>query len=78
MPCGKILRIETIVPAVIHWSADNWKTYGDVRTNDTGLDIYAADLSTRAIPAGKEIKFTFYWPQANHWEGTDFSVRVVP
>ena len=26
MPAGKILRIELMAPAVIHWTADDWKT----------------------------------------------------
>ncbi len=77
MPCGKILRIETMAPAVIHWSVDNWKTSLDVKASDTGLDIYVADLSTQMISEGSEIKFTFYWPQADRWEGADFSVQVA-
>ncbi len=77
MPYGKILRIETFVPAVIHWSRDNWKTSSDIEANDTELGIYVADLPTQTVAQGTEIKFTFYWPQAQHWEGTDFIVRVV-
>lgn len=76
MPYGKTLRIETIVPAVIHWSVDHWKTVQDIEAKDTGLGIYTADLSTQAVPEGREIKFTFYWPEAGHWEGTDFSVKI--
>ena len=29
MPAGKLLRIETLATAVIHWSADDWKTIQD-------------------------------------------------
>ena len=76
MPAGKILRIETMAPAVIHWSADDWKTVQDVTTHDVGLGIHIADLPTKALPEGKQIKFTFYWPDADHWEGKDFIVRV--
>jgi hypothetical protein len=36
MPAGKILRIETMAPAVIHWSVDDWDTVQDVKTRDTG------------------------------------------
>ena len=76
MPFGKKLRIETMAPAMVHWSADNWKTTKDVKTKDTGLGIHVADLSTQKVPDGLEIKFTFYWPQVDHWEGEDFSIRV--
>ena len=76
LPTGKILRIETIAPAVIHWSADDWHTVQDVTTHDVGLGIDIADLTTQALPERKQVKFTFYWPDAGHWECADFSVRV--
>lgn len=76
MPVGKILRIETMAPAQVHWSTDNWKTSQEVATRDTGIGIYVVDLSTQALSAESEIKFTFYWPQTSHWEGADFSVHV--
>jgi glucoamylase len=76
MPAGKILRIETIAPAVIHWSADDWNTVQDLTTHDAGLGIHIADLTTEALPEGRQVKFTFYWPDADHWEGEDFSVYV--
>lgn len=77
MPSGKILRIETLAPAIVHWSADHWNTSLDIITTDTGLGIYVVDLPTKTVPQGREIQFTFYWPQAYHWEGRDFSVKVV-
>jgi len=76
IPAGKTLRIETLAPAVIHWSADDWDTIQDVASHDVGLGIFIADLATKALPEGKQIKFTFYWPDASHWEGTDFAIRV--
>jgi glucoamylase len=78
MPPGKILRIETLAPAVVHWSADDWKTCQNIKTLDGGLGIHLADLPTQSLPEGKQIKFTFYWPDAGHWEGNDFMVRIAP
>lgn len=77
LPPGKILRIETLAPAVIHWTTDNWKTCHDEKTHDAGLGIHMADLPTKSLPAGRQIKFTFHWPEAGHWEGRDFVVRVA-
>jgi glucoamylase len=76
MPAGKTLRIETMAPAVIHWSTDDWNTVQDVTAHDVGLGIYITDLTTQVLPEGKQIQFTFYWPDAGHWEGADFIVRV--
>jgi glucoamylase len=76
LPAGKMLRIETLAPAVIHWSTDDWRTVQDATAHDVGLGIYIADLATKALPEGKRVKFTFYWPDAGHWEGADFIVQV--
>ena len=76
MPAGKLLRIETLAPAVIHWSADGWNTVHDVTAQDCGLGIHIADLQTKAILEGKHIQFTFHWPEADRWEGKDFIVEI--
>ncbi|MEO8734281.1 MAG: glycoside hydrolase family 15 protein, partial [Flavobacteriales bacterium] len=76
LPPGKLLRIETLAPSRIHWSAEDWNTVQDLATQDSGFGMYIADLATSALPEGTQIKFTFYWPDADHWEGTDFAVRV--
>ena len=61
MPAGKILRIETRAPAIIHWSGDEWKTTNEIKTHDAGLGVHIADLPTAALPIGNQIKFTFFW-----------------
>jgi glucoamylase len=76
VPAGKVLRIETLAPAVIHWSADDWNTVHDADTRDTGLAIHVADLATESLAVRKQVKFTFYWPGAGRWEGTDFMVGI--
>lgn len=76
MPPGKLLRIETMAAAVIHWTADDWKTCHDQKTHDTGLDIQLADLPTKPLPEGTQIKFTFFWNEAQRWEGVNYLVTV--
>jgi glucoamylase len=77
LPAGKLLRVEVMAPVVIHWSADDWKTAHDVTANDVGLGIHIVDLQTTELPVGKQIKFTFYWPETKRWEGKDFIIHVV-
>lgn len=60
LPFGKMLRIETMSRAVIHWSLDNWKTIQEKTTQNM------------------ELGYTFHWPDANHWEGTDFIIYIGP
>jgi hypothetical protein len=35
------------------------------------------DLPVETLPAGTELVFTFHWPDADRWEGTDFTVKIV-
>jgi glucoamylase len=76
VPTGKILRLELLAPAMVHWSADGWHTFHDVGTGDTHLGIHLSDLSTDRLPTGTVILFTFYWLEASRWEKVDFSVIV--
>jgi glucoamylase len=76
MPLGKILRVETLASAIVHWSGDGWRTSQDVATNDVGLGIYSADLGTKELSGDSQVDFTFYWPDAHRWEGDNFAVRV--
>ncbi len=76
MFCGKILRIETMANSIIHWSDDDWKTVQDIENSRQILGIYFSDLPTESLSDGSQIKFTFYWPEVNRWEGTDFEIQV--
>jgi len=76
IPAGKILRIEVLEPAVIHWSPDGWRTALDSNTRDTGIGLHVADLPSDELPVGAELVFTFRWPLAGRWEGVDFAVTV--
>jgi glucoamylase len=78
LPAGKSLRVETLAPAMIHWTFNGWKTQDNAKSRDVGLGIHVADLATELLPDGAEVKFTFYWPDAGDWEGTDFVVRIGP
>lgn len=75
-PRGKTLRIALLEPAMVHWSGDGWQTAADVSTQDTGLGVHFVDLPTSRLDSSHMVLFTFYWPQAQHWEGADFSVTI--
>ena len=78
LPSGKNLRVEALAPAVVHWSGDGWNTVQDATTHDVGLGLHVVDLEVRARREGTQVAFTFYWPDADRWEGTNFSVRIGP
>jgi glucoamylase len=76
VPHNKTLRIVLLTPARVHWSVDGWQTSHDADTRDTGLGIFTLDLPTAALPGGTQVVFTFFWPQENRWEGTDYAVTI--
>jgi glucoamylase len=76
LPAGRTLRLETLAPALVHWSVDGWRTVRDLPTRATGLGVHVADLPTEALAAGSGVTFTFHWPEVGRWEGADFAVEV--
>ncbi|MCC7326858.1 MAG: glucan 1,4-alpha-glucosidase [Burkholderiales bacterium] len=73
---GRLLRIEVLAQAIVHWSGDGWRSAHDTATRDTGLGVHAADLPTARLAPGTKVKFTFYWHEAARWEDVDFEVLV--
>ena len=76
MSPGSTLRVETLAPSLVHWSVDGWRSVHDTHTRDTTLGVHVADLRTEELATGGRIDLTFYWPEDERWEGTDFLVCV--
>ena len=76
LPKGKILRIETISPAVVKWTPDNWITINDTETADMGLGIHFIDLPTDTMKKG-QIQFTIFWKDSNRWDEQNYLVEVA-
>lgn len=72
---NKKLRIEVMAEAVIHWSDDDWQTTKETLTKDTGLGVFAGDIPIENKNS-KQIVFTFFWKEANHWENKNFTVAI--
>jgi glucoamylase len=74
---AKTLRIETLVPAQLRWRDDGWQTFTEEATRDTGFDVHLIDLPNEKLSPGATLQFTFYWPQAEKWEGKNFEIKVL-
>jgi glucoamylase len=69
-----LLRIQTNSPFLLHWTSDEWKHSTDTRSIATGVGI---DYVNIPVPAKDAIlKFTFFWPEEDRWEGKDYAVAV--
>ena len=77
MPHGKILRIIVSADAAIVWSFNDWASTNRVDTaNNSALNLWFADLPTEKCAGGLAIEFTFFWKEAQCWEGRNYSVAV--
>jgi glucoamylase len=77
MIAGRVLRIETTAPSLVHWGINEWTDVRDVETADTGLGVWVADLDTGTRPAGDEVVFTLYWPDTETWDAATYRVTIV-
>ncbi|HEV7226277.1 MAG TPA: glycoside hydrolase family 15 protein [Pirellulales bacterium] len=73
---GHVLRLELLAPSRVHWSDDGWRTSHDSPTIDTGLGLHYLDLASERLHAGDALRFTFYWPKSDRWEGENFQVEL--
>ena len=76
MPANRTLRVETLAPAIVHWSIDDWRTVPDTSTRDTTLGVHVCDLDTSDLRRGDRVHLTFYWPEADRWEGVDYLICI--
>ena len=74
---GTILRIIVAAKATIVWSVDHWATTNKSDTmGSSGLDLWFADFPTESLPVGSVLEFTFFWIEAQRWEGRNWQVGV--
>ena len=75
VPAGALLRVQASSSFVLHWSADEWKTVQDLTSCPTAVGMDFVDIAiapTQTAP----LWFTFFWPQENEWQGTNYQVNV--
>jgi glucoamylase len=72
---GRVLRVLASAPFRLHWTVDEWSQVSESPSISTHLGLEFVDIVPPEA-TGASIRFTFYWPESSHWEGTDFSVTV--
>ena len=78
MVAGRTLRFELLAPCRVRCSGDGWRTTMDLPAKDTGLGVWIADVpGSQSLAAGDAVDATFYWADADRWEGRNVRVAVV-
>jgi glucoamylase len=73
---GYALRIQAQASFRLRWSGDEWHTAQDTPSTGTKLEVEFVDIP---IPTAQQapIRFTFFWPASNSWEGRDYLVSIA-
>ncbi|MBN9333823.1 glucan 1,4-alpha-glucosidase [Devosia sp.] len=77
MPSGKVLRLELVAPALVHWGLDEWQDATDTKTRDSGLGTHVADLDISKLEPGRAVVFTFLWLDEERWDASQFRVEIT-
>jgi glucoamylase len=72
---GYTLRIQAPASFHLHWTGDEWGTVKDTPSSATTLGIDFVDIPIVAAQHAP-IRFTFFWPENNSWEGRDYMVEI--
>jgi glucoamylase len=74
---GYTLRVQATASFRLHWTGDEWSTANDTPSLATTLGVDFVDIPITAKQK-TPIKFTFFWPERNSWEGCDYMVDIKP
>jgi glucoamylase len=73
---GVTLRILALAPFMLRWTSDEWSRATSSISTHVALGFDYVDIPV-ALAQTAPIRFTFFWPKAEHWEGRDFSVAIA-
>jgi glucoamylase len=69
---GRRVKIQLTEPATVRWSADEWASYKESATVDTGVGIHVADLPTQIMRPGAVMSWTIHY--TDRWEGRNYTL----
>lgn len=69
------VRVVVSAPACLVYTTDGWATVNRADLSPCGdMRVWTLD-----VPVDSErLEFTFYWPEAQHWEGRNFQMDPAP
>jgi glucoamylase len=73
---GEMLRVIGEGLFRLRWTSDHWVSVHDSASQANPLDIDYVDLIELATTPGMFIEFTFFWLDANRWEGRNYVIAV--
>jgi len=69
------LRVQNPRPFRMLWTDDEWRTVKDSNSSPSGIGIGYVDIPVKKGQKAP-IRFTFFWPETDEWEGRDYKVEI--
>ncbi len=76
LAAGRALRLDLTQAAIVRYTRDSWLTQAEVETNDTGMGLFVAEISTEGMSEGQRIVFTWRDKDTSAWRGRNFEVTI--
>jgi glucoamylase len=73
---GEMLRVICEGRFRMRWTSDGWASAQDSASHANSLNIDYVDLTELVTTSGMVVEFTFFWIDANRWEGRNFAIAV--
>lgn len=70
----QFLRVAVGAPAQLIYTRDHWAHVNEATLTNSGLGMYFTDIP---LSGAHQVEFTFYWTEAHHWEGRNFSIHAA-
>ena len=78
VPAGRTLRLLVRANAGVRWTVDGWANANQADTAaSTFTSLHYFDMPTHDLTRGALVEWTFYWKDANRWEGENFRAEIV-
>jgi glucoamylase len=71
---GRRLRVQLPRPGSVHYTFDDWKTFGEADAIDTTLGVWVAEIPSNKLLPGSELAWTAHY--VTGWEGKNYSLTV--
>jgi glucoamylase len=74
LAAGRRLRVQLPRPGAVHYTFDEWKTFGEVEAVDTTLGVWVAEIPSNKLAAGSTFSWTAHYMTG--WEGKNYTLTV--
>lgn len=72
---GRRLKVQLPRPGSVHYTFDDWKTFGEADAVDTTLGVWVAEVPSNKLAPGAELAWTAHY--VTGWEGKNYTMTVA-